>query len=34
MLNFVVVNDLVIRNSLFQKRISHLVTYQSGGTST
>ena len=35
MLDFAVVNDLVISTATpFQKRISHLVTCQSGGTST
>ncbi|XP_060771234.1 uncharacterized protein slc22a21 isoform X2 [Neoarius graeffei] len=33
-LDFAVANDLVINNSLFQKRASHLITYQSGVSST
>ncbi|EDO45072.1 predicted protein, partial [Nematostella vectensis] len=34
LLDFAVANELVITNSMFQKRSSHLVTYQSGGAST
>ncbi|EDO29120.1 predicted protein, partial [Nematostella vectensis] len=33
-LDFAVANELVITNSMFQKKSSHLVTYQSGGAST
>ena len=34
LLDFAVAHDLVIGNTLFKKRVSHLITYESGGDST